>query len=83
MLGIFPRGATNEDAMRKQNIATNQLLAGLADGKRVIFKDIGQAFLKPDGTLPKEVMPDLLHLSPVGYQMWTDAIEPTVKELMK
>jgi lysophospholipase L1-like esterase len=83
MLGIFPRGATNEDAMRKQNIATNQLLAALADGKRVIFKDIGQAFLKPDGTLPKEVMPDLLHLSPVGYQMWTDAIEPTVKELMK
>ena len=68
---------------RKQNAATNQLLAGLADGKKVIFKDIGNTFLQPDGTLPKEIMPDLLHLNAKGYQMWADAIEPTVKELMK
>ena len=83
MLAIFPRGATPEDAMRKQNAATNQLLAGLADGKKVIFKDIGNTFLQPDGTLPKEIMPDLLHLNAKGYQMWADAIEPTVKELMR
>jgi hypothetical protein len=83
MLAIFPRGATPEDAMRKQNVATNQLLAALAGGKKVTFKDIGTTFLQPDGTLPKDIMPDLLHLNAKGYQMWADAIEPMVKELMK
>lgn len=83
LLGIFPRGATKEDAMRKQNIATNNLISGLADNKRVFYMDIGNTFLQPDGTLPKEIMPDLLHLSAQGYQMWSDAIESKVKELMK
>lgn len=83
VLGIFPRGATKEDAMRKQNIATNNLISGLADNKRVFYMDIGNTFLQPDGTLPKEIMPDLLHLSAQGYQMWSDAIESKVKELMK
>ena len=83
LLGIFPRGATKEDAMRKQNVATNNLISGFADSKRVFYMDIGNTFLKPDGTLPKEIMPDLLHLSPQGYQMWTDAIEGQVKALMK
>ncbi len=83
LLGIFPRGATKEDAMRKQNVATNNLISGFADNKRVFYMDIGNTFLQPDGTLPKEIMPDLLHLSAQGYQMWTDAIEGKVKELMK
>jgi beta-glucosidase len=69
--------------MRKQNAATNQLLAGLADGKKVIFKDIGNSFLQSDGNLPKDIMPDLLHLNAKGYQMWAEAIEPIVKQLMK
>jgi lysophospholipase L1-like esterase len=83
VLGIFPRGATKEDAKRMQNIATNNLISGFADNKRVFYMDIGNTFLKPDGTLPKEIMPDLLHLSAQGYQMWADAIEGKVKELMK
>lgn len=83
LLGIFPRGATKDDAMRKQNIATNNLVSGFADNKRVFYMDIGNIFLKPDGTLPKEIMPDLLHLNATGYQMWADAIEGKVKELMK
>jgi lysophospholipase L1-like esterase len=28
-------------------------------------------------------MPDRLHLSPKGYEIWADAIEPKVKELLK
>jgi len=27
-------------------------------------------------------MPDLLHLSPKGYRIWADSIEPKVKELL-
>ena len=83
LLGIFPRGATKDDPMRKQNAATNNLISGFADGKRISYMDIGSTFLQPDGTLPKEIMPDLLHLNARGYQMWADAIEGKVKELMK
>lgn len=83
VLGIFPRGPSKDDAKRMQNVATNNLISGFADNKRVFYMDIGNTFLKPDGTLPKEIMPDLLHLSAQGYQMWADAIEGKVKELMK
>lgn len=82
VLGIFPRGENNEDAMRKQNQATNAKIATLADGKRVHYLDIGQTFLQPDGTLTREVMPDLLHFSEKGYDMWAQAIEPKIKELL-
>lgn len=83
LLGIFPRGATKEDKMRQQNVATNNLIAANADNKRVFYMDIGNTFLQPDGTLPKEIMPDLLHLNAKGYEMWAGAIEGKVAELMK
>ena len=83
LLGIFPRGATAEDNLRVHNAAINEHLAHLADGKKVYYQDIGKAFLQPDGTLTKEIMPDLLHLSPKGYQIWADSIKDKVAELMK
>ena len=82
LLGIFPRGANNEDSLRKQNEETNALISKYADDKKVWFMDIGKTFLQPDGTLTKEIMPDLLHLSPKGYDLWVGAIEPKVKELL-
>lgn len=79
LLGIFPRGEKPADAMRKQNEATNAIISKLADGKTVEFLDIGQTFLQPDGTLTREIMPDLLHLSEAGYDKWADVIEPKIK----
>ncbi|TDU66569.1 beta-glucosidase [Prosthecobacter fusiformis] len=82
VLGIFPRGETPADAMRQQNEKTNAIIATLADGKTVFYQDIGKTFLQPDGTLTREIMPDLLHLSEKGYDMWAEAIEPKIKELL-
>ena len=82
ILAVFPRGANSDDARRKVNIATNEIAAKFADGKNVFFLDIGPKFLAADGTLSKEIMPDLLHLSPKGYQIWADSIEAEVKKLM-
>ena len=45
--------------------------------------DIGSKFLEPDGTLSLEIMPDLLHPNEKGYQIWAEAIENTLDELMK
>lgn len=82
LLGIFPRGANNEDKMRQQNEATNAVLKSYDNGKSVFFMDIGAKFLEADGTLSKEVMPDLLHPNAKGYEIWAAAIETRVKELL-
>jgi lysophospholipase L1-like esterase len=82
VLGIFPRGEKPADGMRKQNEATNALIAKFADNQHVFYKDISQTFLTADGTLTREIMPDLLHLSEKGYDMWAEAILPDVKKHM-
>jgi lysophospholipase L1-like esterase len=45
--------------------------------------DIGSKFLAADGTLSREMMPDLLHLNAKSYQIWADAIAPSLEKLMR
>lgn len=81
MLAIFPRGPM-PNAQREKNAKASQLASQMADGKMVHYLDIGPKFLTADGTLEKEIMPDYLHLSPKGYEIWAAAIEDKVQELM-
>jgi beta-glucosidase len=81
ILAVFPRGA-KPDAQREKNAKASEIAARLADGQMVYFLDIGPKFLAADGTLSKDVMPDLLHLSPKGYEIWAESIEPQVAQLM-
>ena len=57
--------------------------AKLDDGRMVKFLDINPKFLGADGTLPKSLMPDLLHPNEQGYQIWADAMGPTLDEMLK
>ncbi|MBN1911695.1 MAG: DUF1080 domain-containing protein, partial [Pirellulales bacterium] len=82
ILAIFPRGAGPSDARRQVNQKANALIAKLADGQGVEYLDIGPRFLGPDGTLARDVMPDLLHPAPAAYQTWAEAIEPSVSKVM-
>jgi len=82
LLAIFPRG-TLDDPQRAQVALINTLIAKLDDGKTVKFLDIGPKFLEFDGTLPKSIMPDLLHPNAQGYQIWADAMEPALDEMLK
>jgi lysophospholipase L1-like esterase len=82
VLAIFPRGPNMDDMLRKTNEGANEIIKHLADNKMVHYHDIGPKFLEPDGTLSREVMPDLLHLNEKSYRTWAEAIEPKVKELM-
>jgi lysophospholipase L1-like esterase len=83
LLGVFPRGKTADDAMRKGAAEITQLYSKLADGKSVQFLDINGKLSEPDGSLNKDVMPDYLHLSPKGYEMWAEAMMPKVKEMVQ
>jgi len=82
LMGIFPRGAEPSDPNRAKIREVNRALAKLDDGDRVRFLDIGDRFLAPDGSLPKEIMPDALHLSFKGYQIWAEALAPILEEVM-
>ncbi len=83
LLAIFPRGATPADKMRQQNEQTNAIIKTLADDKTVYWMDVNAKLLQPDGTLSKEIMPDLLHPNAKGYEIWSEAIEAKVKELLR
>lgn len=81
VLGIFPRGE-KPNPQRDKNAKASQLASEAADDKMVFYLDIGQQFLTADDTLTKKIMPDYLHLSPQGYEIWAKAINDKVTELM-
>lgn len=83
LLAIFPRGEKADDPLRKINDGVNAIIRKLGDGKRVFFKDIGENFVEKDGTLKREIMPDLLHLNAKGYAAWAAAIKDDVEKLMR
>jgi len=91
LLRIFPR--TNvykkgdvERGSAARRFATNQrageLVAQLADGRMVHYLDVNHVFLRLDGSIDPELMPDLLHPSPRGAVAWARAMEPKLSELM-
>lgn len=76
---IFPRGQTFSP-QRGKILQVNQALAKLADGDMIHYVDFGAAMIESDGSISKTVMPDYLHLSEQGYEIWAQAIEPKLKE---
>ncbi len=83
LLAIFPRAKLPTDPVRLQIGEINSALARLHDGKHILFLNIGDRFLEADGTMSKEVMPDFLHPSTKGYEIWAEAIKNPLAELLK
>jgi beta-glucosidase len=81
LLAIFPR-AENFSAQRGKLAMINQVIRRLADDKDVFWADFGHQFLNDDGTMPRELMPDYLHLSKRGYEIWAEAIEDKLSSII-
>jgi lysophospholipase L1-like esterase len=91
LLAVFPRGPRTmrgnvEDPweMRMKKIdAINADMAKLDNGDSIRFLDLGPKFMSADGTIAKAIMPDQLHLSPAGYQIWVEGMAPLLAEMMQ
>jgi len=77
------RGTIPADKLNKKVAEINAIIAKLDDGKAVFFKDIGKEFLDQNGGLSGEIMPDYLHLSAKGYDIWGKAIKADIEKLIK
>ena len=78
LLALFPRDEKPDGLLRRHNAQVNALLPALADGRQVVFLDIGRALTNPDGTLSKDILPDWLHLSEQGYEIWARSLDATL-----
>src|SRR5436190_8442196 len=74
LCAIFPRGE-NPNPQRGKILQVNQIIHKLADGQNVIWVDFGHKFLNEQGQIAREIMPDYLHLSPKGYEIWAESLE--------
>lgn len=81
--GIFPYKEKAGSPERKDVMLVNEQLSKWADrDSKVHFLDIGPQLTLPNGDISAEVMPDYLHLSPQGYQIWAEALSPAIEELL-
>ena len=82
LLGVFPRGASPDDPLRRLNLAINDRLRAYADNQHVFFLDLSQYFLDDGGVLSRDLMPDYLHPNERGYQVWAEGMEDMIRKLL-
>ena len=83
MLAIFPRSVPG-DPIRDRIAETNRIISRLDDQKSVFYLDIGSKFLDASGVfLPEAFRPDNLHPAARGYDIWGQAVQGKLAELMK
>ena len=82
--GLITEAAITDAAKRvAANDRANAILAKLDDGANVRFYNINSVFLGRDGRIPWTMMPDQLHPTAAGYQLWAEALEKPLAEAMQ
>ena len=81
ILEIFPRGE-RINPMRGDICQINQALrawVAAQKGSKFAIHAIGDQFMGADGAISKDLMPDFLHLTPKGYEIWASSVAPLLK----
>lgn len=80
LMAIFPRrdgpqGIDGPKMARPEIDRANEIIRTFADGRKVVFVDIGKEFLDKDDDT-KWIMPDRLHPQTRGFEIWYDRVKP-------
>ncbi|MBK7642954.1 MAG: GDSL family lipase [Planctomycetes bacterium] len=78
---IFPRGE-HMNPMRGDIAQINQVLRGLADAKTRVL-GFCDRWVRADGTLSAQTMPDFLHITAPAYEQWAEALDPELRAVLK
>lgn len=81
LLAVFPRDAKGSEK-RKATEGINAVISKLGDRDYVEYLDINDVFLDENGEIPKDIMPDGLHPNAKGYELWYQAMNPTLEKMM-
>ena len=79
LTGIFPR---SDPEVVAEIAAINSRLRDTARATGIRFLDVSEALASTDGLLRDTMSSDGLHLSRSGYEVWADALEPVLTELL-
>lgn len=83
LLAIFPRSVPG-DPVRDKIAEVNRIISRLDDQQHVFYMDIGSRFLDEKGFfLPDAFRPDNLHPAARGYDIWGEAVSPTLSAWLK
>ena len=83
LLAIFPR-AMPGDPVRDKIAEVNRIISKLDDQQHVFYLDIGSKFLDDKGVfLPDSFRPDNLHPQAKGYDIWGEAVQAKLAELLR
>lgn len=83
IMGVFPRGLTTDPIHAQVQELNATLHAHLPIDPRLLYVDIGERFLGPDGEIPIELMNDRCHPTAEGYPIWAAAIEPIIAQYVR
>ncbi len=82
LFGILPRDE-KDSRVRRTIAAVNREIQRLDDGANIRFADIGAEFLDGDGNIPPDIMPDQVHLSAKGYDIWHRSLESILPRMLE
>ena len=78
----YQRKYNRSDAGIAANRRANELSAKLADDQHVFWLDAGKVFLRPDGSINTDLMPDMIHPNAAGAEARAQAMEPLLAKLL-
>jgi len=76
LFAIFPGGEAADVGHLRLNAAANRLLQEVAAEAGVLYADIGDAFVTQSDFVDPGIMPDGIHLSEAGYEIWAQQLAP-------
>jgi lysophospholipase L1-like esterase len=77
LLGILPRAGGTETKVQ----AVNTIISKYNDDKQVFYLDMSDKFQDSPGNEKAGLYLDKVHLTPEGYQVWYETMEPLFKKL--